>query len=816
MPVWSHSKIDENGNRYGSKLLTEHLKGVREKALANKFYNLNFKVVEQIDEILEALSCLHDLGKFTSYFQTYLLSPDEADYELKQHSGLGAFAAFNLFEKKSEELALLIWYLIKMHHSNLRNIDLVIEPANYTESYELEKFEAQCRSILNRKEFYSLFKSADELLRFRSADELYSVFKKCFKRNSRIERFFLVNYLFSLLIEADKLDASDSAIYIRKNINADLVNKRFGHPEFPSVPLHHMTQNNLRNYVRHQVVSHLQDPEILNKRIFTLAAPTGIGKTMTALDFMLGLRAKIKDKESYLPQIIYGLPFINIIEQALSEYEKTIGDSAKIMGHYQFADIFGRDKDIKGNIIDDEIKNYNQRQMEWDTWQGDIVITSFVQFFETLIGYRNKLLKKFHHLAGSLIILDEVQTLPIEKLPLIGAAISYLCKFLNARVLIMTATQPKLFQLMHRELDIETIEKRLQPIPLLQNADEVFACFNRTSIIPIEIDANSNEPTMDDEKFISVFKEKWNSMKSCLIVVNKVKRSIDIYNLICNLKNKDDFDNPILYLSTNITPRERRRRINWMKYKMKYKTKPILISTQVVEAGVDLDFDMGFRDLGPIDSIVQVAGRINRENEDARKGAPLYVVNFGDCRQIYGSSTDSKARQALSGIERIEEKDYKKVVETYFSQISENTLTDFRESREIFRAMSELRYDKPNKSNNERKTVSDFRIIENSYLGVSIFVEQPGDKIGTKARIAFQELHKDKIKKQLFDHLYKQAFNQRIIAVPSYIHNVFELEKEEKLSDNILWIKPDNALLFYDKITGFNRDKEPVHKAVIY
>src|SRR5690606_18305297 len=134
---------------------------------------------------------------------------------------------------------------------------------------------------------------------------------------------------------------------------------------------------------------HLENDNILNQYIFTLTAPTGIGKTMTALDFALKLKSKIKQKQIFEPRIIYALPFINIIEQALSEYKRTLPKDIQILGHYQYADIFGEEKNP---INDDGAEiNYNQKLMALDTWQADVVITSFVQFFETLIGNRNKL-----------------------------------------------------------------------------------------------------------------------------------------------------------------------------------------------------------------------------------------------------------------------------------------------------------------------------------------------------------------------------------------------------------------------------------------
>ncbi len=799
MPVYSHSRKNKDGVREGSKYLIDHLKGVREKALLNFSGRISILEPESAKSLLETICWLHDLGKYTTYFQTYLLEPGKVANDLKSHSALGAFAAFNYLKDDSTE-ALFAYYLIKLHHSNLLNFDKVLWPDFYNGSKWgiIDTFKKQIRNLNNTNELEKHLSGFDiSLLKFIEPKQLYKAFNEEFEQADSIEHYFIVNYLFSLLIESDKLDASDTAPYKLSSLPDNAVDKRknFGKPEYPDQELKTFSQNELRNFVRSEVVKNIDRVDILDKRIFTLAAPTGIGKTMTALDFALKLRKKIEGQEGYLTQIIYGLPFINIIEQALQEYELTIGEG-KILGHYQYADVFGSDEPEK-NSVDDEESFYIQKKMAWDTWQSDIVITSFVQLFETLIGNRNRLLKKFHHFADSIIILDEVQTLAIEKLPVIGAALYYLGKFLNARIIIMTATQPKLFELMSRELNVEIEHDFLKPFNLLPRDHDVFACFNRTRIVP------SIEKRIKIEDFIEFFESKWTSDKSCLIVVNKVNRSIEIFDLLSNYLSNSGVK--LFYLSTNITPVERKQRIDQIKKLLPQKS-CVLVSTQVVEAGVDLDFDMGIRDLGPIDSIVQVAGRINRENSIERKGAPLHIVDFGDCQRIYGHATESKARQALSNKE-IHEENYKELVEKYFESVSDNSQADFKISKEVFQAMKQLRYAYPNSSGqNKELTVSDFKIIENSKMGVSVFVELPDDDEGKEVREAFESLLNNEITRHKFDNKFKRSFHQRIIAVPEYLPNVKLLVKDNsRLTEDILWIKQDVSEYYYDINTGFIR-----------
>ena len=801
MPVFSHSRSDADGQVIGSKLLIDHLYDVRKKAFGNLHHNLKISDNDTLERILEAVCLLHDFGKFTVYFQNYLFRRPGVDPLLKRHSSLGASLAYRVFEEHNPEAGLISFFLIRMHHGNVINFDAAIWPPDVNEYLEQEIFQKQLAALAGFQQLQVAFPEVNFLtFKLATHTELFKAYKKFLKKNPSVKRYFLVNYLFSLLIEADKLDASGAALYSRKKINASSVSKRkgFGNPFVPAGPLHEYSQNELRNYVRLQVLKKLELPEILNKRMFTLTAPTGIGKTMTSLDFVLRLREKIQSAEGYLPQIIYGLPFINIIEQALDEYRKTL-IGGKVIAHYQYADLFGEEKN-SGNW-DDQNQRYQKTIMEWDTWQSDVVITTFVQFFETLIGNRNKLLKKFHHYAGSIILLDEVQTLALEKLPVVGAALYNLAKYLDARILIMTATQPKIFEVMEKVLEVTISEKDLLPIHLLGNSSEVFECFNRTCLLP-----HLGEK-IDNEGFVEFFKEQWSARKNYLVVLNKVGRSVEIFELLREWAAENNIR--MFYLSTNITPWQRHHTIQQIKEALHDKN-CILVSTQVVEAGVDLDFDIGYRDIGPIDSIVQVAGRINRENSAERLNAPLFIFDFDDCMRIYGPVTYFQAKKSLSDSSEIPEKNYKELVEKYFDEITREGKNDFSYSREIFSAMKSLKYGERESKQGMRsagRTVSDFQIIEKKDFGVAVFVEAPGDEAATLAREKYQALLRGEILRDEFDTNYKLDFHQRIITVPKYLAKTRELSLGEKISDNLLWIQPSEFDLYYNDETGFLRQE---------
>ncbi len=794
MIFYSHSKENDEGNVYGSKELKEHIFGVKEKALfhLNKSVQLGFSK-EELVELIELAVNLHDLGKYTSYFQNYLLKKEPIEQRLKQHARIGGFAAFNLLEKE-EKKALLVFYLIFLHHSQLVNFsDVSIKldrNLNDLIDTQLENLKPHFDLLNNELGLENL----SDFIFYPEEKKIRKGFRVWQKKNANIQDYFLINYLFSLLIEGDKLDASDTQTHDLKAINPLSVDKRFGEVKVSDTKIEDLDNNGLRNYCRAVVTSHIEDENILDHYIFTLTAPTGIGKTMTALDFSLKLKDKIKFETGEESRIIYALPFINIIEQALSEYNKTLSEQdIKILGHYQYADIFGDEKQSNSG----EVQNYNQKLMAIDTWQADIVITSFVQFFQTLITNRNKLLKKFNHFAGSIIILDEVQTLRLDQMPLLGAALFYLSKFLKSRIILMTATRPKIFELAQKEI-LDEMKERVEAKELLSNYEEVFSIFKRTSIQPLLNDL-TDEPENRTQEFVSsIFKSKWEKNKSCLIVCNTVARSIELFDSIKTHLEENELKNPIYYLSTNIIPAHRFERIEKIREDLSEGNSPILIATQVVEAGVDLDFDIGFRDIGPIDSIIQVAGRINRNNNPTKTHSPLYIVDFDSKKtiKIYGRLAYQQAKNAIEAQSIFKEEEYLKLIEGYFDGISEKS--SFATSRKFFDSMQSLNYDDEDK---ETFPVSSFRIIEESDFYATVFVEIDYD--AEELRNKYLQKILGELNSEEFNRDWKLKFQQHIISVPKFLCE--DLDQINEYEENILFVPLAEIDGIYNHETGFNR-----------
>ena len=803
---YSHSRTNPDGVVQGSKLLQVHTQGVTDKAVCSLHSHLNISTDLPLQEVVRLVCLYHDLGKYTTHFQHYLLKSGTFDQELKQHAKFGAFTLYQKLRAEGfDQLALWALYLIVHHHKSLTNI---VDMREYAEAYcnDEDIFLKQLATIKPNLATLIAKTGEDGLENWLQYPDrmLRKLVKEPSERSPAIGNYFLINYLFSLLIEADKLDASDTVFYKRVALPATLVDNRLGvgsFRNFTAQELPNLSQNELRSYVRGAVMERLGDEHILDKRLFTLTAPTGIGKTLTALDFALRLKAKVREHEGYEAQLIYALPFINIIEQAIVEYGRVLGDHGQLLAHYQYADAM---EQLPRRGANEENSAYNQKTMLLDTWQGDVVITTFVQFLQTLIGNRNKLLKKFHHLAGAIVILDEVQTIRLEQLPLVGAALFYMAKFLNTRVILMTATKPKTFDLAEREI-IQKEGDQLKVTELLTEHEAVFKAFKRTKIVPL-----LNEPIADEETFVDdYFAEYWSTGKSCLIVCNLVKRSIDVYDQICRYIAEGRHKNTVYYLSTNIIPAHRLYVIDRVKHDLKNGLKPILIATQCVEAGVDLDFDMGFRDVGPIDSIIQVAGRINRENSPQRRYSPLYVIDFGDCLKIYDRITDAQARLALQRATNADgcilEENYLSLIGSYYDDLSADGRKSFDNARKLFASMKRLNYDNDDK---ETHPVSSFQVIDQKGFAVSVFIEI--DDEAEEAKKAFLNMIYKKLDKGEFDLKYKLAFNQRIITVPKYLPKVDELKqggKSNELVEGLFIVNRDEIATFYNETTGFDRTK---------
>lgn len=808
MDFFSHAKINEQGVREGSKALKDHTFGVQKKALEQFYPTLSFPISStSLYQLLDDVCRLHDLGKYSSHFQCYLLGQPH-DSNLKQHARFGAFVIYQKYLAQAE-LAYIGYFLIKNHHRSLHHPPDADED-KYLSRSEIEDynqvFAHQKASMLNHLEQIAEELALNELPNWLNVPGNHRQFGRWIQdwvNTATPYKYFLLNYLFSLLIEADKLDASDTTPYPQSSIAADAVSQYIS--QFTAAD---NQQNRLRNQVRSEVLRHLDDLDILDNRLFLLTAPTGIGKTLTALDFALRLRAKLPHRA----QIITGLPFINIIEQTLQIYQDVLQNhGARVVGHYQYADVFGgKQEDIDDeNMLEPCSENnkglsYDHLRMMTDTWQGDVIVTSFVQLLQTLLTNKNKLLLKFNHFAGAIVIMDEVQSLRLEQVPLIGAVLYCMSKYLNTRFILMTATKPLIFEL----ADQEILKPKLNCSSvsevkwLLSDPEPVFRAFERTQIVPLLNPVLSEVPD-----FVQLFSEKWQPSKSALIVVNTVNRSIDLFQTLEAWIQKSEHKNPCYYLSTNIIPAHRLGIIQQIKADIKQSLAPILVATQVVEAGVDLDFDLGFRDLGPIDSIVQVAGRINRENSPERAGAPLYIVDFEDCKKIYGPITAAQAKLAL-GNTAIPEPEYYRLVEQYFQNIADKSAYD--ESKRYFNGIMQLRYDGP-KDDREFKPVNSFRVIQENGQAISVFVDW--DEKASAAKEEFLTLLGIRDKKERyrakanFDQHFKKDFHQHIIAVPAKYADELPLISSKHPGVEIKYISPAELINWYQPPTGFNRQR---------
>ena len=267
-----------------------------------------------------------------------------------------------------------------------------------------------------------------------------------------------------------------------------------------------------------------------------------------------------------------------------------------LLMHHHLAPI-----DYTKNMIEEQRReSYSTSQSELliQGWNAEIIVTTFVQFFNTIFGRFTSQIRRLHNLLGSIIILDEIQSIPFEYWDAVRNAMLFLSEKFGFTIIMMTATQPLIFA--------ENETKELAPKDILKNLPQRVV-FHTRNQRPIKI----RDFCIDVNNLINE-----NRKNSILIELNTISNANTVFRSI--IENNIDSDN-LFFLSSQVIPKHRGPRID----QIKNRRRPImLVSTQVIEAGVDLDFDIVIRDIGPIDSIVQSSGRCNRNGK--RKATTLH------------------------------------------------------------------------------------------------------------------------------------------------------------------------------------------------
>ncbi|MEA1920548.1 MAG: CRISPR-associated helicase Cas3' [Campylobacterota bacterium] len=562
------------------------------------------------DAIFQIVVRYHDLGKVTENFQIYIQDTD--NHTSNPHAPVSAII-YLLNHIKSdltfEKNDLFIFNAILSHHGKLKSFK------NEFGSDILEYF----KSELPQQQIDEIYAKKDVLDYFNLKPIASSDFKKLRRKNRdlefNIEDFITQKLLFSKLIFADKYEA------IYKHEHHKTQNR------CTLETLHvHLKKNLKKDTARDQIKADILDQYDEIFSIFTLTAPTGVGKTLTSLELAL----HIKETKS-LQKIIYILPFTSIIDQTYEIFDTIFKD--EITKHH-----YG----VSFEEETDENNDYDRWKFLLNSWNVSFIVSTLYQLFFALFSNKNSDNIKFQALQNSVIVIDEVQAIPFELWKSFKAILPPLAKKLNTTFVLMSATMPILTE--------PTLAKELA------NKKSIFGQKNRYCLSYL----SSND--LDDlaENIIKAYKKG----QSVLCVLNSIKTSKMLYKKVYNI-----IGNNCLCLNSYMFYDDRKNIIDNIKdLNSNNVSKKVLISTQVIEAGVDLDFDVGFREFAPVSSIIQTAGRVNRE---ATKGvSDIYI--FDIITKVYDSTMILESRKNLLEQLPLNEEKILAPVENYFKAIDES------------------------------------------------------------------------------------------------------------------------------------------------
>ena len=430
------------------------------------------------------------------------------------------------------------------------------------------------------------------------------------QKDQWFEEALLTRMLFSCLVDADFLDTE-------QHFNASQTTGRVV-PELQPVLALQILQHCLDsksadgsvNALRKQLLNDCLSAAAKPPGLFTLTAPTGSGKTLSSLAFALQHivhhNARLDENDPHrFRRVIVVIPFTSIIEQTARVYrelfEPAFGPDFVLEHHSAVAP--RERKEDQGR--DAENERLRRARLAAENWASPLVVTTNVQFFQSLSSNRPSDCRKLHNIGRSVVLFDEVQTLPTRLVPSLLSGVSLLVRDYGVSAVFMTATQPA-FASAGKALPYDW-----QPVEISSNPGAMAEALRRTRI---ELPQPSEEISWSD------LAAKQTAVPQSLCVVNTTKDARELFRLVQAAEPDSAF-----HLSARLCPAHRQEKLQSIRSQLADGKPCRLVSTQLIEAGVDVDFPVAYRALGPLDSIIQTAGRCNREG---RKAEPCPVIVF--------------------------------------------------------------------------------------------------------------------------------------------------------------------------------------------
>ena len=759
-PIIAHTRED------GSlQTLPEHIEGVAHHCA----FFLEEAGLPELAPLGRLLAQLHDAGKAQTAFQRYILGKSD---QKAPHSAAGALLATCMLYELSEELQLkklprtsqLLAYAISGHHRGLYDY---IELRKELEKEEIKKRYAKTTEALPN------IKSELQTWVEEHAESTESSLKELAKRVGATEQAqALIRLLFSCLVDADFLDTEAFMDEERKGRRQEATSGYAPLETLRDRLTKHMegfsTEGKINEARRAFLNQCREHGRTCPKGYYSLFLPTGGGKTLSSMAWALETALKHEAK-----RIIYVIPYTSIITQTAGIFREIFGEE-NVLEHHS-------DISFSGDEFSQEAERYERTRLLAENWDAPIIVTTNVQFFESLFSHKVSRSRKVHSIANSIVVFDEVQMFPTEFLHPMLRLLEDLRWIYGTQLLFCSATLPP-FDKGHSSTfkkvnDFHQLSEDIQPI--VPEEPELFNIFDRV-IYHLE----------EKEYTTKELAEELAQHDSALCIVNSRRDASQLYHALLE-EGKEAQD--VIHLSRNMCSAHLKERIAEVRYRLKAGIPTLVISTQLIEAGVDIDLPIVYRAMSGLDSIVQAGGRCNREGKRPAPGE-VYVFSLSDGGKAFGAiaqgqdatrflpDNDKEHTRPSIPLELIEA-----YYDRYYASIESFDTKDIADSLYDEEEAKRWRFD-------FQQASKDFQLIDN--VDHDLFVPY------SKGKELIEGLHKHTL---YLNHRTMRELQQYHVAISKWRYE--ELEEARLLSEVVVDRETGKSILVlepqgYDKSLG--------------